>query len=117
MTNLTEKLAETVPMGMKLSYGPTMTVDGVELVPVSIVSYGFGGGSGTEGDDVASGGGGTGGSGSGGGGGGTSIPIGAYIGGVDGLRFRPNIIALLAVSIPVIWVAGRAISRILKASR
>ncbi len=111
MTNLTEKLAESVPMGMKLSYGPAMTVDGTELVPVSIVSYGFGGGSGPDGDgdDEATAG--------GGGGGGTSIPIGAYIGGADGLRFRPNVIALLAVSIPVIWVAGRALSRVLKAAR
>jgi uncharacterized spore protein YtfJ len=110
MTNLTEKLAETVPLGMKLSCGPMMTVDGTELVPVAIVSYGFGGGSGgAEGDPE--------GFGSGGGGGGSSIPIGAYIGGPDGLRFRPNVIALLAVSIPVIWVAGRAFARILKAAR
>ena len=110
MTNLTEKLAETVPLGMKLSYGPAMTVDGTEMVPVSIVGYGFGGGrGGTETDPE--------GFGSGGGGGGSSIPIGAYIGGPDGLRFRPNIIALLAVSIPVIWVAGHAVRRILRASR
>ena len=110
MTNLTEKLAETVPLGMKLSYGPAMTVDGTELVPVSIVSYGFGGGSGGSEADPE-------GFGSGGGGGGSSIPIGAYIGGPDGLRFRPNVIAVLAVSIPVIWVAGRAFARILKAAR
>jgi len=110
MTNLTEKLAETVPLGMKLSYGPVVTVDGTELVPVSIVSYGFGGGrGGMESDPDAFG--------SGGGGGGASIPIGAYIGGEDGLRFRPNVIALLAVSIPVIWVAGHALGRILKAAR
>ena len=110
MTNLTEKLAETVPLGMKLSYGPAMTVDGTELVPVSIVSYGFGGGSGGSEADPE-------GFGSGGGGGGSSIPIGAYIGGPDGLRFRPNVIAVLAVSIPVIWVTGRAFARILKAAR
>jgi uncharacterized spore protein YtfJ len=112
MTSLTEKLAETVPLGMKLSYGPVMTVDGTELVPVSIVSYGFGGGSGGGGTEVEPDG-----FGSGGGGGGSSIPIGAYIGGPDGLRFRPNIIALLAVSVPVIWVAGHALGRVLKAVR
>jgi uncharacterized spore protein YtfJ len=110
MTNLTEKLADNVPLGLKLSYGPVMTVDGTELVPVSIVSYGFGGGSGGTEDDPV-------GFGSGGGGGGTSVPIGAYIGGEDGLRFRPNVIALLAVSIPVIWVAGHALGRVLKAAR
>jgi uncharacterized spore protein YtfJ len=110
MTNLTEKLAETVPLGMKLSHGPVMSVDGIELVPVSLVSYGFGGGSGGPGADEDA-------QGSGGGGGGTSVPIGAYIAGEDGLRFRPNIIALLAVSIPVIWVAGHALGRVLKAMR
>jgi hypothetical protein len=33
------------------------------------------------------------------------------------LRFRPTVIALLAVSNPVIWVAGHALGRILKAAR
>ena len=110
MTNLTEKLADSVPQGLRLSYGPPLTVDGTELVPVAIVGYGFGGGSGGNAADEEL-------FGSGGGGGGASIPIGAYIGGVDGLRFRPNVIALLAVGIPFVCVAGRAISRILKAAR
>lgn len=110
MANLTEKLAESVPLGMKLSYGPTQTVDGIELVPVAIVSYGFGAGDGgTQADPDASG--------SGGGGGGSSIPVGAYIGGPDGLRFRPNPIAVMAVAIPLVWVTGKALARILKAAR
>jgi uncharacterized spore protein YtfJ len=110
MTNLTEKLAEAVPSGMKLAYGPLQKIDGTELVPVAIVGYGFGAGDGgARPEDEETG--------SGGGGGGYAMPIGAYIGGEDGLRFRPNIIALLGVSIPVIWVAGKAIARILKASR
>lgn len=103
---LTEKLAAGVPnRGVGLAYGAKQLVDGVELVPVAFVSYGFGGGEGL--DQV----------GSGGGGGGVAIPLGAYVGGADGLRFRPNTIALLAMAIPIISTIGWAISRIVKAGR
>lgn len=102
---ITERLAAGVPdRSVKLAYGEKQTVDGAELVPVAFVSYGFGGGDGPE--DLT-----------GGGGGGVAIPLGAYIGGSDGLRFRPNPVALLAVSIPVICVLGCAIARIVKAAR
>jgi len=102
---LTEKLAEGVPdRGVTLAYGEKQTVDGVEFVPVALVAYGFGAGDSEE-------------YGSGGGGGGSSIPVGAYIGGPDGLRFRPNAIALLAVSIPVITVVGWSLAKIAKALR
>ena len=30
-------------------------------------------------------------------------------------RFEPNVIALLAVSVPFVWVAGRALARIIRA--
>ena len=78
----------------------------MEFVPVAFVSYGFGAGEGFEDE----------GSGSGGGGGGVAIPLGAYIGGPDGLRFRPNVIAVLSVAIPVIGTLGWAISKIVKAA-
>lgn len=42
--------------------------------------------------------------------------MGAYIGGADGLRFRPNTIALLAVAIPLAATVGWAIARIVKAA-
>src|SRR6218665_1358871 len=94
---LTEKLAEGVPdRSVKLAYGEKQTVDGVEFVPVAFVSYGFGSGEAPE-------------EGSGGGGGGVAIPVGAYIGGPDGLHFRPNTVALAWVSIPVIAVLGWAV--------
>ena len=112
MTNLAEKMADSIKdNGVSLSYGPMVSVDGRELIPVALVSYGFGGGSGSgrSGDDTEVG------EGEGGGGGGLSIPVGAYLSGPDGVVFRPNAVALLAVSIPVIWVAGRAIARIIKA--
>ncbi|MFD1713252.1 hypothetical protein ACFSBZ_02100 [Amnibacterium flavum] len=114
MTNLAEKLAESLKNnGVSLSYGPKESVDGHELIPVALVSYGFGGGSGSGssgGDDSEVG------EGEGGGGGGLSIPVGAYVGGPEGAVFRPNVVAVLAVSIPVIWTLGKAIARIVKAA-
>jgi uncharacterized spore protein YtfJ len=102
---LTEKLAAGVTdRGVKLAVGEKQTVDGVELVPVALVAYGFGAGDTEE-------------YGSGGGGGGSAIPLGAYIGGPDGVRFRPNPIALLAVSIPVIGTLGWALAKIVRAAR
>jgi hypothetical protein len=102
---LTERLAAGVTdRGVKLAVGEKQIVDGVELVPVALVAYGFGAGDTEE-------------YGSGGGGGGSAIPLGAYIGGPDGVRFRPNPIALLAVSIPVIGTLGWAIAKIVRAAR
>lgn len=102
---LTEKLAAGVTdRGVKLAYGEKQTIDGAEFVPVALVAYGFGAGDSEE-------------YGGGGGGGGSAIPVGAYIGGPDGLHFRPNTIALLAVSIPVIGMLGWAVSKIVKAAR
>ena len=57
----------------------------------------------------------TAGGGSGGGGGGVAIPVGAYLRKGDDLRFEPNVISLLAVGIPFVWVAGRALSRVIRA--
>ena len=105
MANLAEKIADSVTaVGAKRSYGDPVTVDGVEMIPVSLVWYGFGAGS----DESAAAG--------GGGGGGTIIPIGAYTKGKDGLVFEPNLIALLAVAIPLTVVAGKALSKIGRAS-
>lgn len=104
--SITEKLAAGMPdRAVTLAYGETRIVDGVELVPVAFVSYGFGG---AEGADSF---------GDGGGGGGVSIPLGAYVGGPDGLRFRPNTIAVLAMAIPIIGTIGYAIKLIVKAAR
>ncbi|MBG6057647.1 putative spore protein YtfJ [Cryobacterium sp. MP_M5] len=107
MTSLPEKLAEiSRSAGVKTAYGDPVQVDGVSLVPVALVYYGFGGG---EGDSAESG------KGSGGGGGGMSLPIGAYVKSGGSLRFEPNVISLLAVGIPFVWVAGKAISRVIRA--
>ncbi|MGG7463734.1 hypothetical protein [Plantibacter sp. YIM 135347] len=106
MTNLVLKLAEQAKnIGVTAAYGEQQDVDGVKLVPVALSYYGFGAGSEGDADDAAGGG----------GGGGLSVPVGAYIKTQDGLRFDPNLISLIAVAIPFIWVSGKALSSIIKA--
>ena len=105
MTSLPEKLADiSRTAGVRSAYGDPVQVDGVTLIPVALVYYGFGGG---EGDSS--------GSGSGGGGGGASLPIGAYVKSGTTARFEPNVISLLAVGIPFLWVAGKALSHVIRA--
>lgn len=118
MGKLVENLAESVPSwGAKVAYGEKTTIDGQEAVPVAFVVFGFGGGEGSgdmpEGGRSVAGHG----EGSGGGGGGFSVPIGAYINGPDGLRFRANTIALLVAAVPVVSAIGGAIALIVGASK
>lgn len=93
--------------GVKSAYGETQEVDGAAFTPVALTFSGFGGG-----DFDASG---SNGEGSGGGGGGLAIPLGVYVRRGEGLRFEPNIISFLAVAVPFVWVAGRAVTRIIRA--
>jgi uncharacterized spore protein YtfJ len=110
MTNIVEKLAERVTssLGTKVNYGEKITLGGVEAVPVSLVSFGFGGGGAgiaEEGDEI----------GSGGCGGGGSIPVGMYVAAPKGPRFVPNLLLLLVVSIPLVCVTGVALTRVIRA--
>ncbi len=137
MTSIVSLLADKVSdFGVRLAYGDPVTIDGATIVPVAIAYVGFGAGSGT-GNGTATGkaggkalrspkvdadgeaGGEAGGelSGEGGGGGGVSLPIGAYVKTGDTAVFEPNVIALLAVTIPLTWVIGKAIKGIIKVSR
>ena len=103
MTNLVEKIAESVSsLGVKRSFGDPVTIDGKEIVPVALTWFGFGGGN----DQSEQGG---------GGGGGVSIPVGVYTNGPGGVRFEPNLIALVAVSIPLTVATGKALTLIIKA--
>ncbi|WEO75865.1 hypothetical protein BJQ94_10765 [Cryobacterium sp. SO2] len=106
MTNLALKLAENArSIGVRSAYGDPVQIEGVTIVPVALVQYGFGGGGEGEGPEGAAGG----------GGGGMAIPIGAYVKSGGAARFEPNVISLLAVGIPFVWVAGKAIARIIRA--
>lgn len=107
MAELVLELAETVAgVGVKTSYGETVDIDGTKVVPVALSYYGFGAGGGKDekGDE-----------GSGGGGGGVSIPLGAYIGRGGDVRFEPNLIGLLLVVTPLVWVTGKALKVVIRA--
>jgi hypothetical protein len=104
MANIVTQIAEKVrPIGVSTNYGDPVQVGDSTFIPVSLGWFGFGGG----GDEDENGG---------GGGGGASIPIGAYISrpGKD-LEFEPNLVSLLAVSIPLVWVTGKALRKLVRA--
>lgn len=103
MPNLALELGkQAASLGVSSVYGEQQDVDGIRLVPVALSWSGFGAG---EDEDR----------GSGGGGGGLAVPLGAYIRKGDDLRFEPNLVSLVAVGIPFVWVAGRALSRVIRA--
>ncbi len=102
MPNIALELGkQSASLGVKSAYGEQQDLDGVKIIPVAMSWTGFGGGS----DEVGNGG---------GGGGGWSAPLGAYVRRGDDLRFEPNIVSLLVVAIPFVWVAGRALSRVIR---
>lgn len=111
MANITKQLADTVSKsGVSTAYGDPVDLGGTTIVPVAVVGYGFGAGeAGGSSDETIVG------EGSGGGGGSLSAPIGAYITRDGHTRFEPNIISLLVVGVPFVWVAGRALARIVRA--
>ena len=117
MAKVLEELARTVPTwGAKMSYGEKTTLNGQDFVPAALVVFGFGGGEGSgesEGDGTTPAGRGEG---SGGGGGGYAIPVGAYIGGPNGLRFHPNPVAMIALAVPLVSAVGWAAAAVARFS-
>jgi len=108
MSNLAVQLADTVKsFGVKAVYGESQDIEGTTFVPVALVAYGFGAGEGEGPNGEGNGG--------GGGGGGYTLPIGAYVGDSLGVRFQANPVALLAVGIPFVWVAGKSLALVIKA--
>ncbi len=113
MANITKQIADTVTQtGVKTAYGEAVEIDGTTIMPVAVGCYGFGAGEGggDAGSDASISG-----EGSGGGGGGMSLPIGAYVTRDGYTKFEPNLIALLTVGAPFVWVAGRALARVIRA--
>ncbi|MFT4258682.1 hypothetical protein [Microbacterium sp.] len=107
MPNIALELGKNVgSFGVNSAYGKTQSVDGVEFTPVALTISGFGGGSG-DADGTAEG--------EGGGAGGIAVPLGVYVKREEGLRFEPNLISLLAVAAPFVWIAGRALARVIRA--
>ncbi|AZS43918.1 hypothetical protein [Microbacterium oleivorans] len=103
MANLPLELGKQfASLGVTTVYGEQQDVDGIRIVPVALTWSGFGAG-----EDPSGG--------TGGGGGGAAVPVGAYIRKGDDLRFEPNLVSLVAVGIPFVWVAGRALSRVIRA--
>jgi uncharacterized spore protein YtfJ len=103
MPNLALELGKQIAnLGVTSVYGEQQDVDGITLIPVALTWSGFGAGEDNEGN-------------SGGGGGGYAIPVGAYVRKGDDLRFEPNLVSLVAVGIPFVWVVGRALSRVIRA--
>jgi hypothetical protein len=103
MANIVTQIADKVrPIGVSTNYGDPVEVGDATVIPVSMGWFGFGGG----GDSDESGG---------GGGGGAAVPLGAYVRrpGKD-LEFEPNLIALIAVSIPLVWVTGTVLRKLIR---
>jgi uncharacterized spore protein YtfJ len=116
MSKPLESLTASVPSwGARLAFGESTTIAGQEVIPAALVIFGFGGGGGSgkrpENGAVPEGRG----EGSVGGGGGYALPIGVYVSGPDGVRFRPNPVALIIASVPLISAIGGAIARIARA--
>lgn len=111
-TNLLQNLSDKIPgvLGTHAAYGEQVELDGTKLIPVAYTAFGFGAGEGNGTDEEGQSG-----EGYGGGGGGVSVPIGAYISRGGDTRFEPNLIALLAVGIPFVCVAGKALAKVIRA--
>lgn len=111
MDSLAAQLAEKLSnVGVKTSYGTPIEVDGATIIPVALASFGFGAGE-AENDDTKTDEGG----GSGGGGGGFSVPVGVYVTRNGATQFEPNMIALMAVCVPLVTATGFAVARVVKA--
>ncbi|UKA58550.1 hypothetical protein [Arthrobacter sp. FW306-2-2C-D06B] len=92
-------------LGVSRAYGAPLQIGGEELIPVALVSFGFGGGS--DGGNAA-----------GGGGGGLVLPVGVYGRNASGrVTFQPNTVVVLAMLLPLVGAVGVSIRGVLRALR
>ncbi len=92
-------------LGVSRAYGAPLQIGGEELIPVALVSFGFGGGS--DGGNAA-----------GGGGGGLVLPVGVYGRNASGrVTFQPNTVVVLAMLLPLVGAVGVSIRGVFRALR
>ena len=121
MSTVVERLAEIVKgVGVSTAYGEATELNGIHIVPVALNIHAFGGGEGrgkggsarpSEQQMTGEG------EGNGGGGFAASIPLGAYVRDIRGLRFEANLITLLVVATPFIATAGAVLNGLVRAGR
>lgn len=119
MTDAFSSLVETFRnVGVSRAYGAPVQIGGEELIPVALVSFGFGGGhdAGAGGTGQAAQGGG--GAAQGGGGGGFVLPLGVYTRNGQGhVAFRPNTVIVLAGLVPLVCAVGISVRGVLRTIR
>lgn len=93
-------------VGVSRAYGSPLQLGGEEVIPVALVSFGFGGGW-EEGQEGASGG----------GGGGMVIPLGVYRKVGNQVAFRPNTVVTLLCLAAVTSTAGAAVRKAIRAAK
>lgn len=93
-------------VGISKAYDAPVKLLGEEVIPVALVSFGFGGG-GAAGQDGASGG----------GGGGMVLPLGVYRNFGGQVAFRPNTVVALVCLVPVITAVGAAVRKAIRAAK
>lgn len=107
MADTFASLVETFKnIGVSRAYGSPIQLGGEEVIPVALVSFGFGGG-GEAGQDGASGG----------GGGGMVLPLGVYRNVGGQVAFRPNTVVALMCLVPVISAVGAAVRKAILAAK
>lgn len=108
MTDTFSNLVDTFKnVGVARAYGDPVQLGGQEVIPVALVTFGFGGGAEGEADGGASGG----------GGGGMVLPLGVYRNDGATVTFRPNTVVTLVCLIPLISVLGAAVRRAIRAAK
>ncbi|WAH95373.1 hypothetical protein [Arthrobacter sp. MMS18-M83] len=92
-------------VGVSTAYGPPLQIGGEELIPVALVSFGFGGGG--DGTNAA-----------GGGGGGFVLPVGVYGRNASGrVTFQQNTVVVMAMLLPLVGAVGVSLRGVLRALR
>lgn len=106
-------------VGVHTAYGDPVVIDGTTIVPVAAAGFLFGSGSGDAGElnentrtqrsgEIDASGNAT-------AGGGYAFPVGAYVTRDGYTKFEPNVIAVAAIAIPLVCVAGSALARVVRA--